>query len=238
MIDEACNARLADFGLLMVLSDPSNLMASSSYNQGGTARWMSPELIAPQEFGLKTSRPTKSSDCYSLGMVVYETISGNLPFQEDTDITVFLKVVRGERPRREAGFSRTLWKKLKQCWASQSADRPSIEDVLQCLERCSRSEMGTPSIGDSSHGADDANGGRNRPKSKSGEPTPTQVLTDSDYDEDLRGSEEPPDSIQDEEDVIRCICGNADSFAPAMLAFFASETLVLTQRINLIGAKS
>ena len=95
---------------------------------------MGPELIAPHRFGFKSSRPTKPSDCYALGMVVYETISGNLPFHEHTDLTVFVKVLEGERPRRGVGFTKSLWEMLKLCWASQPNDRPSIEDVLQCLE--------------------------------------------------------------------------------------------------------
>lgn len=59
---------------------------------------MSPELIAPDKFGLESSHPTESSDCYALGMVVYETISGNLPFYKYTDLAVFVKVLGGERP--------------------------------------------------------------------------------------------------------------------------------------------
>ena len=59
---------------------------------------MSPELIDPQRFGLENSRPTKSSDCYALGMVIYETISGHLPFHKDADMTVFVKVLNGKRP--------------------------------------------------------------------------------------------------------------------------------------------
>ena len=39
---------------------------------GGTIRSMSPELIAPDRFGINDSRPTKKSDCYALGMVNYE----------------------------------------------------------------------------------------------------------------------------------------------------------------------
>ena len=100
---------------------------------------MSPELIAPQRFGLKKSRPTKSSDCYALGMVIYETISGNLPFHEDTDLTVFLKVVEGERPSRGARFTKGLWRLLEQCWVSQPNHRPTIEDVLRYLEELSNS---------------------------------------------------------------------------------------------------
>jgi len=33
---------------------------------------MSPELLDPERFGITDYRPTKKSDCYALGMVVYE----------------------------------------------------------------------------------------------------------------------------------------------------------------------
>ena len=33
---------------------------------------MSPELLYPKKYGLKECRPTKPSDCYALGMVIYE----------------------------------------------------------------------------------------------------------------------------------------------------------------------
>ena len=33
---------------------------------------MSPELLDPDKFGANDSRPTTQSDCYALGMVVYE----------------------------------------------------------------------------------------------------------------------------------------------------------------------
>jgi len=94
---------------------------------------MSPERIVPQEFGLKDGRPTESSDCYSLGMVIYETISGKPPFHEHRDITVSVKVLKGEYPPRRPEFSESLWKLLEMCWAFQPNKRPSIGDVLQCL---------------------------------------------------------------------------------------------------------
>ena len=134
LIDETGRARLADFGLLTIISDPKYHLSSSSHTQGGTVRWMSPERIAPQRFGFKNSRPTVASDCYALGMVVYETISGNLPFHKDTDLAVFMKVVEGERPPRGARFMESLWRMLEMCWEPQPNDRPSIEYILQCLE--------------------------------------------------------------------------------------------------------
>jgi len=139
LIDQTCHARLADFGLLSIISDPANILSSSSYTQGGTARWMSPELINPQRFGFENSYPTKSSDCYAFGMVIYETISGHLPFYKYADLTVFVKVLEGERPLRKAGFADSLWEMLELCWAPEPKTRPNPEDVLYCLERASQS---------------------------------------------------------------------------------------------------
>jgi len=149
LIDQTGNARLADFGLLTIISDPANLLSSSSYTQGGTARWMGPELIDPQRFGIKNACPTKSSDCYALGMVIYETISGKLPFHEHTDLIVFVNVLKGGHPRREAGFTNSIWQMLKLCWTPQPNNRPSIEDVLQCLEGVlNLSELPSPRVGE------------------------------------------------------------------------------------------
>ena len=94
---------------------------------------MSPELIDPQRFGFEKFHPTKYSDRYALGMVVYETISGHLPFHQHLDFAVVVKVTTGEHPPREAGFTDSLWRMLELCWGSQPKNRPSVEDVLHCL---------------------------------------------------------------------------------------------------------
>ena len=133
LIDQAGHARLADFGLLTIISDPANHLSSSSYSPAGTFRWMSPERIAPEQFGFKNGHPTIPSDCYALGMVIYETISGNLPFHKYTDFQVYMKIVKGEQPHRGVRFTDDLWKMLEQCWTIQPGNRPSIEDVLTCL---------------------------------------------------------------------------------------------------------
>ena len=82
-------------------------------------------------------------------MVIYETISGNLPFHEHADLAVVVKVLGGERPPRGAWFVGSLWKLLEQCWASQPNNRPSIEDVLLRLEMVpSLSEPHSPGVDD------------------------------------------------------------------------------------------
>ena len=95
---------------------------------------MSPELIVPEKFGFEKSHPAESSDCYALGMVIYETVSGNVPFHEYKDAAASVKVIQGERPTRGDMFSDDLWKMMELCWASQPNDRPNIFDVLQGLQ--------------------------------------------------------------------------------------------------------
>ena len=98
---------------------------------------MSPELLDPD---IQVHRRTKYSDCYALGMVVYEVFSGRKPFYQHPDPVVVGKVSRGGRPEgpRVEGvvwFMDDVWEILKLCWAPLPQDRPGVEDVLNCLEK-------------------------------------------------------------------------------------------------------
>ena len=103
---------------------------------------MSPELLVPDHSCLKNGRPTKQSDCYALGMVVYEVLSGRAPFAPLNPYITMRKVMDGEHPRRPKGvrgtrFTDDLWRMLNRCWATQPGSRPRITTVLVCLERIS-----------------------------------------------------------------------------------------------------
>ena len=77
-------ACIADFGLSTITgvaaagASRASLISNDSlmsFTGGGTRRWMSPELLDPERFGMPESernRPTRQSDCYALGMVIYE----------------------------------------------------------------------------------------------------------------------------------------------------------------------
>ena len=140
LIDQDCRARLADFGLLTIVSDSTYHTSSSIPGSAGTTRWMSPELLDPVRFGREDGRATKESDCYALGMVILEVLSGKPPFSGDSGLVVMRKVIEGERPGRPGGkeevwFTDNLWEILEQCWLPQPERRPAIEAVLECLER-------------------------------------------------------------------------------------------------------
>jgi len=106
----------------------------------GAAQFMSPERIAPGIFGLGHSCLTKESDCYALGMVIYEVLSGQMPFSQDRDAETMLRVLDGTRPRRPQGnvgelFTDGIWEILELCWKHQPGDRISAEEVLLRLEQ-------------------------------------------------------------------------------------------------------
>jgi len=87
LINAARRACIADFGLSTITGVAAHAATWASrtslisigtlmsHTGGGTRRWMSPELLDPERFGIPESegnRPTRQSDCYALGMVIYE----------------------------------------------------------------------------------------------------------------------------------------------------------------------
>jgi serine/threonine protein kinase len=87
LINKDRRACIADFGLSTITGVATHASARASrtslisndtlmsFTAGGTYRWMSPELLHPERYGMPESegnRPTRQSDCYALGMVIYE----------------------------------------------------------------------------------------------------------------------------------------------------------------------
>jgi len=66
LIDNNSSARIADFGLTSALRKHSMSISITAPTCGGTLRWMAPELFTDNP------HPSKASDVYALGMVIYE----------------------------------------------------------------------------------------------------------------------------------------------------------------------
>ena len=162
LIDQEFRARLADFGLLTIVIDCTQSTTSNSLTSAGTAKWMSPELLDPDRFGFNNSRRTEKSDCYALGMVILEVLSGRTPFSGYADLVVTRKVTEGKRPGRPQGaeavwFTDDLWGMLGQCWSPQPNDRPDLEVVFGCLERASTVWQPLPAGSDDDDQSDSEN---------------------------------------------------------------------------------
>ena len=152
MIHDDRRAVLADFGLIELVPDQSTFL--STCLEGGTIRWMSPELLNPKKIGLQESRPTRESDCYALGMVVYEVLSGCAPFGTNNSFAILRNVMDGghpERPQGEAGkwITDEIWNMAQLCWKAVPSERASAEDVHLCLEGRSTSTVDAAASTDS-----------------------------------------------------------------------------------------
>jgi len=117
---------LTDPGLAMIVPDP--ILTVSSRKNGGSIEWTSPEL-------LKGGPPTTDSDCYALGMVIYEVLSGKAPFAQDRLPITISNIFHGKRPEKPEGelFTEGIWELLELCWKAEPSERISADGVLQTL---------------------------------------------------------------------------------------------------------
>ena len=138
LINRNGHACIADSGLFGINFDQAIYLKPFSPIKYCGPRWTSPELIDPEMFGLDGC-PTRESDCYALGMVIYEVLSGQVPFYWHGGPAVILKVLGGGRPEKPQGmqgawFTDELWGLLERCWKRQPHNRPSIKTLLEYLE--------------------------------------------------------------------------------------------------------
>ncbi|OCH92339.1 kinase-like protein [Obba rivulosa] len=134
LVNEKLVACLCDFGLA-ALSYEEKLPTRSVVK--GSVRYMAPEIMDPEEFGLGRAILTPQSDVYSLGMTVWEMFAGCPPFHElRRDPVVIRRVVQGLRPERpEAadalGLTDRLWELLERCWHVKWDHRPDMDAILE-----------------------------------------------------------------------------------------------------------
>ncbi len=88
MVDEEGNARIMDFGIARSIESKGITDAGVMI---GTPEYMSPEQVEGKEVDLR-------SDIYSLGVILYEMVTGKVPFEGDTPFTIGVKH-KSEKPK-------------------------------------------------------------------------------------------------------------------------------------------
>ena len=111
MIDKEGNVRIMDFGIARSLEAKGITGAGVMI---GTPEYMSPEQVEGKEVD-------RRSDIYSLGVILYEMVTGRVPFEGDTPFTVGMKH-KGEIPQNPKEFNTQIPDDLSRV-------------ILRCLEK-------------------------------------------------------------------------------------------------------
>jgi len=129
MIDMEGNIRIMDFGI--ALSQETKDLTESGVVIG------TPKYFSPEQVEGKVLDPR--SDIYSFGVILYEMVTGHVPFEGDTTLVVAYKHM-SETPRNPREFNAQLPKELSQlilkCLNKNPAKRyQSTEEICAALTK-------------------------------------------------------------------------------------------------------
>lgn len=88
LIDHDGNVKITDFGIAVALSQNSITQTNSLL---GSVHYLSPEQA-------RGSMATKQSDIYSLGILLYELLTGDVPFDGESAVSIALKHFQNPLP--------------------------------------------------------------------------------------------------------------------------------------------
>jgi serine/threonine protein kinase/tetratricopeptide (TPR) repeat protein len=128
MVDKSGNPKIMDFGIARLLK------AEGITGEGaiiGTPEYMSPEQVEGKE-------TDQRSDIYSLGVVLYEMLTGKVPFEGEGTFSIALKQ-RDETPPHPRELNPDLSPELSaiilKCMAKEKEKRyQSVQDLIQDLD--------------------------------------------------------------------------------------------------------
>jgi tRNA A-37 threonylcarbamoyl transferase component Bud32 len=132
-------AVITDFGIARAVQG-SNSETNSEQLTGGANILGTPEYMAPEQ--VTGGAVTEATDIYSLGIVLYEMVTGTLPFTGDTPLVAAAKRLNEAPPRPEVtapGLDPRWSKALLRCLSREPERRfQNARDILPGLERPAR----------------------------------------------------------------------------------------------------
>ena len=124
LINEEGVVKITDFGIAIALSETSITQTNSML---GSVHYLSPEQA-------RGSMATNQSDIYAIGIILYEMMTGKVPFDGESAVTIALKHFQDEIPSiriYDKNVPQSLENVVLKATAKEQADRYKTADEMR-----------------------------------------------------------------------------------------------------------
>jgi serine/threonine protein kinase len=120
LLDKHENVKLVDFGFTREYEGKSNYLQTFC----GTICYSAPEMLKGEKYA------GEKVDVWSLGVILYALLCGELPFDDDDDNITRTKIL-SEEPKYPAHLSEDALSLIKKLLSKRPLLRPTLPDILQ-----------------------------------------------------------------------------------------------------------
>ena len=131
---DTADAKVLDFGVAKVIENEEGLLAAQDSPTLMTAPGMiigTPAYMAPEQFNF--GQPDARTDVFSLGVIAYEMVSGELPFGRGTLTEVVLAQARGVPPMPKGTAAPGLERAIRTALETDPDRRPASAQAFAHL---------------------------------------------------------------------------------------------------------
>jgi len=145
--DEADFVKVLDFGLVKRVSEAKTEELTKTGLSLGSPKYMAPEQISGEKVDVRT-------DIYALGIIMFEMMTGKVPFDSATSVEILKAHVKDAAPSLRAmnpnlRASPEMEETIARCMRKAPDDRyGSMDEVLAALRRISAVATDGPSTGE------------------------------------------------------------------------------------------
>ncbi len=144
--------KIADFGIAKAVNRSTTLVYGGPQNAMGSVHYMSPEHAQGVSVDAR-------SDIYSLGIVMYEMLTGAVPFDGDTPVSVMMKHIKENVPRpslKNSSVSRAMDYIVCKACAKRPEDRfASADELMEALDQAKAELSSSRNEANRTHGVSD-----------------------------------------------------------------------------------
>ncbi|KAH3767007.1 serine/threonine protein kinase [Pelomyxa schiedti] len=120
LVNKKWDIKICDFGLSRFKS------VNKAMTVCGTVCWAAPEVLAESTY-------TEKADTYSFSIVMWEMMTGKIPFNDRSDADLIPDIIQGLRPPLPAAIPQSYVRYaelMEECWNNDPAARPTFEEIV------------------------------------------------------------------------------------------------------------